>query len=292
MMVPAFVLTMTSGVMVGGSVVGDASPPAMTTPHARFGPLLREHRVTRRLSQETMARHAEVSTRHLSCLETGRASPSREMVLVLGSALDLPLRERNTLLSAAGYAPVYSASALDGDALAPVRRAIEHLLAAHEPFGAVVVDRDWNLLRMNAGAQRLLAWALEGLSPPPEALRNVLAATLHPQALRARIVNFAEVAATMADRAQRELAVETDPARRQLLAATIAEATVPMPAGVAPSTGPFVPLHLRKGDEELRLFTTLTTLGTPIDVTAQEVHIESYFPADEATDRRLRAMAG
>lgn len=262
----------------------------MTTAHARFGPLLREHRVARRLSQEVMARHAEVSTRHLSCLETGRASPSREMVLVLGSALDLPLRERNTLLAAAGYAPVYSSSPLDADALLPVRRAIDHLLAAHEPFGAVVVDRDWNVLRLNDGAQRLLAWAMEGLDPPPEALRNVVTSTLHPQGLRARIVNFAEVAATMVDRAQRELAVETDPGRRQLLLGTIEQASV-SPASAAPSAGPFVPVHLRKGTEELRLFTTLTTLGTPIDVTAQEVHIESYFPADEATDRRLREMA-
>lgn len=291
-MVPVGDLPMTSEVMAVGSFPGDhpATTP-MTTPHARFGPLLREHRVARRLSQEVMAHHAEVSTRHLSCLETGRASPSREMVLVLGSALDLPLRERNTLLAAAGYAPVYSSSPLDADALLPVRRAIDHLLAAHEPFGAVVVDRDWNLLRMNDGAQRLLAWAMEGLEPPPEALRNVVTATLHPQALRARIANFAEVAATVVDRAQRELAVETDPGRRQLLLTTIEQASVASPAGAAPSAGPFVPLHLRKGDDELRLFTTLTTLGTPIDVTAQEVHIESYFPADEATDRRLRAMA-
>lgn len=263
----------------------------MTTPHAHFGPLLREHRTTRRISQEAMARHAEVSARHLSCLETGRASPSREMVLVLGSALDLPLRERNALLAAAGYAPVYSASPLDGDALGPVRRAIDHLLAAHEPFGAVVVDRDWNVLRLNDGAGRLLAWALEGLAPPADALRNLVAATLHPGALRARIVNFAEVAATVADRARRELAVETDPARRKLLASTVADASASARAA-EPSSGPFVPVHLRKGDEELRLFTTLTTLGTPIDVTAQEVHIESYFPADDATDRRLRALAG
>jgi len=283
---------MTSEVMAVriGSGEGPATKP-MTTHHALFGPMLRQHRVARRLSQEVMAHHAEVSTRHLSCLETGRASPSREMVLVLGSALDLSLRDRNTLLAAAGYAPVYSASPLDGAALEPVRRAIDHLLAAHEPFGAVVVDRDWNVLRMNAGAQRLLAWALEGLSPPPEALRNVVAATLLPGALRERIVNFAEVAATLADRAQRSLAVEADPARRSMLSGWIARANEGTHARAAPSAGPFVPLHLRRGDEELRLFTTLTTLGTPIDVTAQEVHIESYFPADDATEQRLRALA-
>jgi transcriptional regulator with XRE-family HTH domain len=283
---------MTSEVMAVRIASGEGrSTKPMTTHHALFGPMLRQHRVARRLSQEEMAHQAEVSTRHLSCLETGRASPSREMVLVLGSALDLPLRDRNTLLTAAGYAPVYSARSLDDAALEPVRRAIDHLLAAHEPFGAVVVDRDWNVLRLNAGAQRLLAWALEGLAPPPEALRNVVVATLHPGALRGRIVNLAEVAATLVDRARRELAVEADPARRAALAAWIAAATVDgHHAGAAPSAGPFIPLHLRKGDEELRLFTTLTTLGTPIDVTAQEVHIESYFPADDATERRLRAM--
>lgn len=264
----------------------------VTTPHATFGPMLRGHRVSRRLSQEAMAHQAEVSTRHLSCLETGRASPSREMVLVLGSALDLPLRDRNALLTAAGYAPMYSAAPLESAALAPVRRAVDHLLAAHEPFGAVVVDRDWNLLQMNAGAQRLLAWALADRSPPPEALRNVLAATLLPGALRERIVNLPEVAATIVDRARRELAVERDPARRAAMQRWIDLAAAEARAGAAPSEGPFVPLHLRRGDEELRLFTTLTTLGTPIDVTAQEVHIESYFPADEATDQRLRAMAG
>jgi transcriptional regulator with XRE-family HTH domain len=263
----------------------------MNRAHERFGPLLREHRVSRRLSQEVMAHQAEISARHLSCLETGRASPSREMVLVLGSALDLPLRERNTLLAAAGFAPVYQSSPLDGTVLEPVRRAIDHLLATHEPFGAVVVDRDWNVLRMNNGARRILEWALDGLTPPEAAMRNVVVATLHPAALRSRITNFAEVAATIADRARRELAVETDATRRKLLGSWIVDAASHA-RQAEPSAGPFVPLHLRKGDDELRLFTTLTTMGTPIDVTAQELHIESYFPADEATERRLRALAG
>lgn len=282
---------MTSEVMVGATRDGRVAA-TMSAHHLTFGPLLRDHRVARRLSQEAIATLAEVSTRHLSCLENGRAAPSREMVLVLGSALDLRLRDRNTLLAAAGYAPVYAAAPLDSDALAPVKRALDHLLAAHEPFGAVVVDRDWNLLQMNDGARRMLAWALDGLDPSPAVMGNVLDATLTPGALRDRIVNFPEVAATIFDRSQRELAVERDPARRDRLTRWIGRTLVAAKEGGAASGGPFVPLHLRKGDRDVRLFTTLTSLGTPIDVTAQEVHIESYFPADDATEAFLRALAG
>jgi transcriptional regulator with XRE-family HTH domain len=259
---------------------------------ARFGPILRRFRGARGLSQERLADHAEVSPRHVSFLETGRAAPSREMVLVLASALDLPLRDRNTMLVAAGFAPVYARSPLEGSELEPVRRALDHLLRAHEPFGAIVVDRDWNLLRMNQGATRMLAWALEGLSPPPDVLQNVLRATFHPDALRSRIVNFAEVAGEIVERLEREIEVETDDERRARAFAVLEGLPDRPPPPHASSGLPFLPLRLRKGDVELRLFTTLTTLGTPLDVTAQELRIESYFPADAETERRLRALAG
>jgi len=257
-----------------------------------FGPMLRRLRTARGLTQERLAGDAEVSPRHVSFLETGRSSPSREMVLVLGSALDLPLRDRNALLVAAGFAAVYSAASLGAPELGPVQRALDHLLAAQEPFPAVVVDRDWNVLQMNAGAQRLLAWALEGLSPPPEVLGNGLRATLHPAGLRSRIVNYAEVAGVLVDRLQREMVLEPDEQRRARMLALVAEAElakVPAPLVTAPPI-PVLAVHLKKGDEELRLFTTLTTLGTPIDITAEELRIESWFPADEATDRALRAL--
>lgn len=260
----------------------------MDLAHARFGPMLRRLRNTRGLSQERLADHAEVSPRHVSFLETGRAAPSREMVLVLTSALDLPLRDRNVLLVAAGFAPVYQTSTLEGPELEPVRRALDHLLRAHEPFGAMVVDRDWNVLRLNGGAQRLLGWALEGLSPPPEVLTNGLLATFHPEGLRARMVNYEEVAGALVERMQREMELEADDERRARMQRLIDTAGVP--ARAAASSGPFVAVHMRKGHESLRLFTTITTLGTPIDVTAQEIRIESYFPADAETERAIRAM--
>jgi transcriptional regulator with XRE-family HTH domain len=269
---------------------GGYAPRMPDLAHARFGPLLRRLRATRGVSQERLAGDAEVSPRHVSFLETGRAAPSREMVLVLSSALELPLRDRNTLLVSAGFAPVYRAAALEGRELEPIRRALDHLLAAHEPFGAIVVDRDWNVLRMNAGAQRLMSWALEGLSPPPESLGNVLRAMLDPRALRGRIANFDEVAGVLVDRMRRELELEADEERRAQITSLLDAADVPPP--IAPSEeGPFVAIRLRKGGRELRLFSTITTLGTPIDVTAQELRIESYFPADDATDRALRALA-
>ncbi|MDQ3034606.1 MAG: helix-turn-helix domain-containing protein [Myxococcota bacterium] len=259
---------------------------------ARFGPLLRRFRGARGLSQERLADSAEVSPRHVSFLETGRAAPSREMVLVLTSALDLPLRDRNTMLVAAGYAPVYGSSPLESSELEPVRRALDHLLRAHEPFGAIVVDRDWNVLRMNQGATRMLAWAMEGLSPPPGVLENALVATFHPEALRSRIVNWDEVAGELVERMHRELELEADEDRRARLVAMLGSLPE-QPARV--HTGdhlPFLPVRFRRDDVELRLFTTLTTLGTPLDVTAQELRIESYFPADADTERFLRDLAG
>lgn len=258
---------------------------------SRFGPLLRRARSSRGLSQERLARDAEVSPRHLSFLETGRAAPSREMVLVLASALDLPLRDRNALLVAAGFVPVYSSAPFESVALEPVRRALDHLLRAHEPFGAIVVDRDWNVLQMNAGAQRLFAWALGDLRPPPEVLGNLLRATFDPAALRSRIVNFADVATTLVDRVERALALETDDDRRARLGALIDGLPDRPPRGATPSDLPVLPVVLRRGESVVRLFTTLTTLGTALDVTADELHIESYFPADTASDRFLRELA-
>ena len=260
----------------------------MNAPHTTFGPLLRAHRTARALSQERLADRAEVSPRHLSCLETGRAAPSREMVLVLGSALDLPLRDRNDLLSAAGYAPVYAAAGLDGAAAEPVRRAVEHLLAAHEPYGAVLCDRDFNVLRMNRGAARLFGWAAEGCEAPPEVWSNVLLSTVHPGALRGRIENFDEVAAELSARVVRERDLEPDPARRARLDRVLRDLGAPRCAPPGGGTTPAMAVHLRRGAVSLRLFTTLTTLGTPTDVTAQELRIESYFPADDATERWIR----
>lgn len=259
-----------------------------------FGAQLRAWRSARQLSQEALAERARVSARHLSFVENGRAQPSRDLVLALATALDVPLRDQNLLLHAAGYAAVYAASPLDGEELRHLRRAVDHLLRQQEPFGAVVLDRLGNVLELNRGAAALLARFPPRGAGGAAAMRNVITATLHPEALRPYLVNWAEVAAHLIARLQRELAAAPgDEERRRLLATCLALPDVPdawrVPApGRAP--GPFVPLHLRDGGLELRLFTLLTSVGTPLDVTAAELHVESYFPADDATEASLRAM--
>lgn len=266
------------------------------TMHDGFGPQLRAWRAARRLSQEAVAARAGVSPRHLSFVETGRSQPSRDLVLALADALDVPLRDRNVLLQAAGYAAAYRASALDGDELRHVRAALDHLLRQQEPYGAVVVDRRWNIVTSNAGAARLFARFPPRSPAGLDAMQNVVLGTLHPDALRPYIVNWDDVAAHLVARLHHEVAAAPgDDDRRRLLAAALAIPgvpaawRVPAPGRVA---GPTLPVHLRAGDLELRLFTLITSLGTPLDVTAEEVHVESWFPADDASDRALREIAG
>lgn len=267
-----------------------ATMPA-TAVHAAFGPLLRRWRQSRGLSQEKLAEHAEVSPRHLSFLETGRSAPSREMVLVLAGTLDLPLRDQNALLGAAGFSAAFAESNLESRELGMISRALDRLLAKQEPYPAIVVDPAWNVSRMNLGAQRLFAWCLEGRNPPPGVLANAMRATLHPEALRPVIVGWAPFAAALIARTRRELELRPDPRVRALLDEVLAYPDVPRSAPGQLPAGPFLPVHVRKHDMELRFFTTLTALGTPLDVTAQEVHIESYFPADEATEKFLDVMS-
>ncbi len=264
------------------------------TAHATFGPLLRSLRAERSLSQERLAHDAEVSPRHLSFLETGRAAPSREMVLVLASALDLPLRDRNALLGAAGFAPVYRESSLSDASMAPVRAALDHLLAGFEPNAAVLMDRLSNVLAMNQGAQRLMSWVYAGRTPPMPAMTNVMHALFHPEGLRGAMVDWEDVARALVARAQRDLALRPDAEARALLEAVLAYPGVPADIR-SPRTldaaMPFVAVHLRRGEVSLRLFTVLTTLGTPLDVTAEELVVEAYFPADDASARLLRDLA-
>jgi transcriptional regulator with XRE-family HTH domain len=245
-------------------------------------------------SQERLSSDAEISTRHLSCLETGRAKPSREMALVLGSALDLPLRERNAMLEAAGFLGAYRDAPLDAPEASGLRRAVELILAGVEPNGAVACDRAWNVLRMNQGASRLMAAFVDDLpNVPPEVMQNALLVALHPKGLRPAIVNFDEVAALMLDRTRREFARSgDDPLVETLRARVEAIAQLPRPE-LPPSSsgGPFVTVHLRRGPLEARLFTTVATIGTAIDATAEELRIETYFPADDATVRLLADLA-
>lgn len=289
---------MTSEVMSGrprlryASAMSLATAPRPAAPSA-FGSLLRRFRTGHRLTQEQLAADAEVSTRHLSCLESGKAQPSREMVLVLASALELELRDRNVLLGAAGFAPVYRASSLEAPAMAPVRAALGLLLRHHEPFGAVVLDRLSNVLLVNEGARKLLGRFLADPAAEPRVLGNVLHALFSPAGVRPFVVNWDEVATLALERLQREILLSPQDEERQALrAALLAYPGVPVRPhkGRTLALDPFVSLHLRRGAQEVRLFSALTTLGTPADITAQELTIESYFPADEASAALLRGL--
>lgn len=251
-----------------------------------FGTMLRRWRTTRRLSQEALAGDAEISTRHLSCLETSKAKPSREMVLLLSSALELELRERNVLLTAAGFAQVYASEGLESLRMAPVRRAVELLLAQQEPWGAVLVDRTWNVLQVNDGARRLFAHFT-----PRAPMDNVVRAVLHPEGLRPFITNWVEVAAFTMQRLRQEcLRQPHDTARAGLLDEVSRLPGIDALPTALVGTAPSSEVHLKNGDVELRLLTLLTTIGTPLDVTAEELAIESYFPADDASEAWLRGL--
>jgi transcriptional regulator with XRE-family HTH domain len=257
-----------------------------------FGPRLRWWRTHRAQSQLALAGAADISQRHLSFLESGRTAPSRDMVLRLAAALDLPLRQQNALLLAAGFAPVWRESALSAPELADVMRAVDHMLEQQEPYPAFVVDRRWNLLRANVGAARLTEFLL-GPPADPAAPVNLADALIAPQALRPLIVNWQEVALYFLRGVQADAiadgTAETAELARRLAAYPDAVAlarTVP-----AEPHGPVLTIHFRKGDTSIKLFTTIATLGTAHDVTLQEIRIECFFPADAATAALLRAWA-
>ncbi len=257
-----------------------------------FGTLLRQWRAARRMSQERLAADAEVSTRHISFMENGRSVPSRSMVLVLASALELPLRERNVLLAAAGYAPAYRESPPGGDAESPLRRTLALILRHQEPYPALGLTPLWDTIDLNRAALRVFSHFMPGALEPRLAT-NALHALFHPDGLRRSVVNWAQVAEHLLARLRREAMLEPEPRGHQALwEALQAYPDVPrvLDAG-APlaSPDPWLALHLKRDDVELRFFTTLTTLGTPVDVAAEELRIESYYPADPATDAWLRA---
>lgn len=256
-----------------------------------FAHLLRQYRARRRWSQEKLGLEAEVSPRHLSCLETGKARPSREMVLLIASVLDLEFRERNALLLSAGFAAAYPTTSLDSVAMAHVNRAVELLLSHQEPYGGALIDRSWNVLRLNDGARRLLGAFLDPSIVPSRIATNLVRATLHPEGLRSYIVNWNEVATLVFERVERaHHAHPEDEERRALLEEirTYPEVEA-LAGGISPGSVPVAVLHLRRGADELRLFSLLTTVGTPLDVTAQDLTIESFFPADDATERWFRS---
>jgi transcriptional regulator with XRE-family HTH domain len=255
--------------------------------------LLRDWRHRRRLSQLDLALGAEVSARHLSFVETGRSKPSRELLLHLAEHLDVPLRERNSLLLAAGYAPFYGERGLDGEDMVPVRNALEKILGSHEPFPAVIVDRRWDLVTGNRPAMSLMTEGVADhlLAPPVNALR----VSLHPEGLAPRIANFDEYSAHLLDRLDRQASLSGDADLAAL--GDELRAYPGIHHDSAPVTEPaellFVPLVLRAADgAELTFFSTLATFGTALDVTVAELAIESFFPADKTTDQALRTAFG
>ncbi|TDB89544.1 XRE family transcriptional regulator [Actinomadura sp. KC216] len=254
------------------------------------GDLLRAWRQRRRLSQLELASAAEVSTRHLSFVETGRSAPSRDMVLRLAEHLDVPLRDRNLLLVAGGYAPVFGETPFEEPRMDSVRAALKQVLDGHEPFPAVVVDRFWNLIDANGAAGLFMENVAPELLEPP---LNVLRLSMHPDGMAKHILNLPEWRAHMIDRVRRHVALTADAGLAQLyrelrgFPGDVGEAFAP-PAG----DEVVVPLRLRVDGRELSFFTTIATFGTPVDITVAELAIESFYPADEPTTRFLRERAG
>lgn len=233
-----------------------------------------------------------MSPRHLSFIETGRARPSREMILHLADRLDVPLRERNRLLLAAGYAPAYGERRLDGDEMTVVRGALERFLAAHEPYPAIVVDRHWNLVLANAAVALLTEGVAQDLLEQPA---NALRATLHPDGMAPRILNFDEWSAQLLHRLRREIEATGDPELQALLAEVLEYPGVrvePPALEVAAVAQILVPLDLRYGTSRLSFFGTVTTFGTPADITLAELSVEAFYPADAATGAKLVALSG
>jgi transcriptional regulator with XRE-family HTH domain len=259
-------------------------------PVGQVGTLLRHWRAARRVSQLDLALDADVSSRHLSFVETGRSQPSREMVLRLAEALQVPLRERNALLLAAGFAPVYRETDLGAPELREARQAVEFILAQQEPYPAVVVDRHWNLLMANQATQRFLGLFLPS---PPAGPPNAMRLMFDPRGLRPFVENWEDVAAHLIERVHRDAAgAPPDGETRALLEELLAYPGVPArwrTPQMDRAPAPFLSIAYRKDGLRLSVFSTITTFGTPQDVTLQELRIECFFPADESTRAALSA---
>jgi transcriptional regulator with XRE-family HTH domain len=265
-------------------------------PSASLGDHLRAWRRRRRWSQLDLALEAEISQKHLSFVESGRSAPTREMVLRLAERLDVPLRERNAMLLAAGYAPFFAQRSLDDPALQPARQAIDLILKGHEPFPALAIDRHWTLVAANAAVPPLLAGVADpALVRPPV---NVLRLSLHPRGLAAQIANLAEWRAHLLERLRHQIELTADPVLMELMRELTA---YPAPNGGGGSArgpeprdyaGVAIPFELVTGYGRLSFLSTTTVFGTPIEVTLSELAVEAFFPADAATAEILRSIGG
>jgi transcriptional regulator with XRE-family HTH domain len=270
------------------------SPPTGRAPSG-FGRLLKQWRERRRLSQLALAVDAEISSRHLSFIETGRAQPSRDMVLLLSRVLEVPPRGRNDLLTAAGYAPAYRERGLEAPEMADVRRALDFILRQQEPYPGLVIDGHWNILMTNGGARRLMslfldADAVAAVGGPPNAMRLFY----HPRGMRPWIVNWEATAAALIQWLHRDLARGIgDAETSRLLEELLSYPDVPqkwrtLDLDAAPA--PFLAVELRREQTRLKFFSTLTTLGVPYDITLHELRVECFFPADRESEALLRAL--
>jgi transcriptional regulator with XRE-family HTH domain len=268
----------------------------MTANSPAAGELVRTWRQQRNLSQLALAAEAEISQKHLSFIESGRSAPSREMVLHLAERLDMPLRERNILLLAAGYAPLFKNRSLADPALERAKAAIDIVLKAHEPYPALTIDRHWTLVSANAGVAPLLSGVDPDLLKPP---LNVMRVSLHPRGLAPLIVNIEQWRDHLLDRLRRQHNLTRDPAIETLLrevsgyrvAARRAYDPSPVPRpSAARSDDIMIPLQLRTQRGLLSLISTITVFGTPLEITLSELSVEAFFPADAATADILRSM--
>jgi transcriptional regulator with XRE-family HTH domain len=259
-----------------------SSLPATSAP--AVGSLLREWRSRRRISQLELSSETGISTRHLSFVETGRARPSRDMVMRLAEHLELPLRDRNALLLAAGYAPEYAQTPLSAESMRDVRASLQSLVAAHQPCPALVVDHAWNLVLANDAALRFTEGVPDALMTDPI---NIIRLVMHPDGLRSRVANFADYSEHVLIRLHRQLRATGDPAIRELIRECQGYPGVGRPRHATHPIAPVLALRLASGGDVLSFFTVVSTLGAPYDVTLDEIVIESFFPADAATARAI-----
>ena len=256
----------------------------LTAAAVSIGPLIKHWRERRRMSQLYLASEAEISSRHLSFIETGRATPSRAMVLRLAEYLDVPLRERNQLLTAAGVAPVFQERSLDDQSMQPARAAVEQVLKGQEPYPALAIDRYWNLVSANGAVAALIADADPSLLEPPV---NVLRLSLHPRGLATKIVNLGQWRAHLLERLERQISLTADP---QLIA--LRDELKSYPGGsdrnAVMDSSIAIPFVLSTAAGQLSFISTTMMFGTPIDITLSELAIELFFPADETTAAALR----
>jgi transcriptional regulator with XRE-family HTH domain len=263
----------------------------MTSVVQPVGNHLREWRQRRRMSQLELACEAEISPRHLSFVETGRSLPSREMILHLAEQLDIPMRERNVLLVAGGYAPIFPERSLDDPALESVRKAIDLVLEVHKPYPAFAIDRHWTIVASNAALPELYVGVSAAQLQRPI---NGLRLSLHPEGLAPRIANLAEWRAHLLARLRRQIDLTADPVLVELLKELLA---YPMPNGDSfahSSTNQYevaVPFKIVTEVGLLSFFSTTTIFGTPVDVTLSELALELFFPADAATAEAVRRLA-